>query len=195
MTKIREVGARITPGAFALYQALRAVAKQLTAAGQPITWTTPSGWPCTTDKRRVKKVRHTVPLPDGAVRQYTEEVPGTELHLDNQCNTITANLIHSLDASLLHLAVAALPKRVKSIAVAHDCFATHADDVPALRTTLMHTLERMYGRSDLLASWWGVWAAQGVTVPCPDAGRGARSSLRVSTLSSDILRVLGWGPA
>jgi hypothetical protein len=170
VTKIHEEGARIAPGAFALYQALRAVAKQLTAAGQPISWTTPSGWLCTTDRRRADRVRHTVALPDGAVRQYTEEVPGTELHLDNQCNAITANLIHSLDASLLHLAVAALPERVKSIAVAHDCFATHADDVPTLRATLMQTLEQMYGRSDLLARWWSVWADQGVTVPCPERG-------------------------
>jgi DNA-directed RNA polymerase len=169
-TRIHAEGAHIAPRAFALYEALRTVAEQLTAAGEPICWTTPSGWQCATDRRRAAKLRHTVELPDGAVRQYTEEVPGTKLHHDKQCNAITANLIHSLDASLLHLAVAALPKRVKSIAVAHDCFATHADDVPALRATLMQTLERMYRGSDLLASWWGVWAAQGVTVPCPERG-------------------------
>ncbi len=169
-TKIHAEGARIAPRAFALYKALRTVAEQLTAAGEPISWTTPSGWRCATDRRRAEKLRHTVELPDGAVRQYTEEVPGTELHKDKQCNAVTANMIHSLDASLLHLAVAALPPHVRSIAVAHDCFAVHADDEPVLRATLMQALERMYGQSDLLAAWWDVWAAQGVTVPCPERG-------------------------
>ena len=169
-TRIHAEGARIAPRAVALYEALRTVAEQLTAAGEPICWTTPSGWQCATDRRRAAKLRHTVELPDGGVKQYTEQVPGTKLHQDKQCNAVTANLIHSLDASLLHLAVAALPERVTSIAVAHDCFATHADDVPLLRATLMQTLERMYGRSDLLAAWWDGWAAQGVTVPCPERG-------------------------
>ena len=33
------------------------------------------------------------------VRQYTEAVPGEQLHTDRQRNAITANLIHSCDAS------------------------------------------------------------------------------------------------
>jgi DNA-dependent RNA polymerase len=167
VTKIKAEGRNIAPRAFGLYEALRAVADQLTERGDPIHWTTPSGWQCVTDCRRDAKVVHTVQLPDGAVRQYTEAVPGEQLHADRQRNAITANLIHSCDASLLHLAVAALPAEVVSIAVAHDCFAVHADDVSVLRTTLMDTLRRMYD-SDLLAQWWEKWETD---VPLPTRGK------------------------
>jgi hypothetical protein len=177
-TRIRAAGADIAPKAFALYEALRAVAKELTAHGQPVQWTTPSGWQCVTDCRRDDRIVHTIKLPDGATRQYTETVPGTKLHTDRQQNAITANLIHSCDAALLHLTVAALPDAVTSIAVAHDCFAVHADDVPVLRATLMATLGRMYA-DDLLARWWTVWEGAAwsrgarsrvVAVPLPERG-------------------------
>lgn len=169
-TKIKAEGARIARGAFALFEALQGVADQLTANGEPIQWTTPSLWQCVTDRRRDDKVVHTLKLPDGATRQYTEAVPGTLLHADRQRNAVAANLIHSCDAALLHLTVAGLPDAVTSVAVAHDCFAVHADSVPVLRATLMATLGRMYA-DDLLAQWWANWQKAGVDVPMPKRGR------------------------
>jgi hypothetical protein len=165
--EIKAAATSIAPRAVALFEALREVAGQLTGRGEPIQWTTPSGWQCVTDCRRDAKIVHTVQMPDGGIRQYTEAVPGDQLHVDRQRNAITANLIHSCDASLLHMAIAALPDKVASIAVAHDCFATHADDVPVLRLTLMQTLQRMYD-SDLLAQWWEKWETE---VPLPARGK------------------------
>ncbi len=167
-TQVHTAAAEVAPTAVRLYEALRAVADHLTARGGPIQWTTPSAWQCVTDRRKDRRIRHEILLLDGAKVQYTEIVPGEQIHLDRQRNAIAANLIHSCDASLLHLAVAdALPAAVNSVAVAHDCFAVHADDVPALRAALMQALKRMYADNDLLAQWWEKWETD---VPLPARG-------------------------
>jgi hypothetical protein len=180
LRKIYRATAELAPGAFWLWASLRAVASQSTRAGEPVRWTTPSGWQCTTDRRIDERVRHEITLP-GEKRPitYSEIVPGDALDIKRQANAITANLIQSLDAALLHMAVAALPESVGCIAVAHDCFAVQADDVPVLRQTLMRTLADMYRGQDHLAAWWAAWEGaawsrgartRAVTVPLPERG-------------------------
>jgi hypothetical protein len=164
-TRIREATARIVPEAMQLYLTLREAAGELTRRGEPVRWTTPSGWQGAMDRR--KRVLEPDELSfNGRRIFYSLQSATEELSNARQRNAITANLVHSLDAALLHLAVAELPTGM-SIATAHDCFATHADDVPAMRGALVAALREMYQHNDQLAAWWAQW---GVKVPCPSVG-------------------------
>jgi hypothetical protein len=158
----------LAPKAFELYAALVGVALELAARrGEPVRWQTMSGWEgCTARREQVGKPVD-LQLAHGVRRQWERKINGQNLDWQAQEDAITANLIHSQDATLLHLAVRALPNAVTSIAVAHDCFAVHADDVAVLRETLMLALEQMYAETDQLASWWAAW---GVDVALPARG-------------------------
>jgi DNA-dependent RNA polymerase len=163
---IKKAASEIAPAAYALHEALRRAAGELTSLGQPICWVTPSGWECVTDRRKRPKVERKAYLPDGGAVNYTERVIGDELDGRRQRNAITANLVQSLDASLLHLAIADLPDGL-SLATAHDSFGTHADDVPVMLSSLKSALSDMYAGDDVLAGVWEGWAARGVTEPLP----------------------------
>lgn len=162
-----EAARRLAPEAFKLYETLKLVAQELALRGEPITWRTTSHWEgCTA---RLEQIDRDFDIElKGRVGRWrpTRKVNGKLLNWSDQMSAITANLVHSQDATLLHLAVRALPARITSIAVAHDCFATHADDVPVLRETLMQTLGQMYA-DDVLGGWWAAW---NTSVPCPKVG-------------------------
>lgn len=163
---IKKAASETAPAAYGLHEALRRAAGELTALGQPICWVTPSGWECVTDRRKRLKVPRKTGLPDGGAVNYTEQVVGVELDGRRQRNAITANLVQSLDASLLHLAIADLPDGL-SLATAHDSFGTHADDVPVMLSSLKSALGDMYAGNDVLAEVWEGWTAKGVTEPLP----------------------------
>jgi DNA-dependent RNA polymerase-like protein len=166
---IKKAATDIAPGAYALHEALRRVAGELTDLSEPIRWSTPSGWECVTDRRKRPKVERKAYLPDGGVVNYTERVIGDQLDGRRQRNALTANLVQSLDASLLHLALADLPEGL-SLATAHDSFGTHADDVPVMLSALKSALSTMYASDDVLGGIWAGWTACGVTEPLPKRG-------------------------
>jgi DNA-directed RNA polymerase len=166
---IKKAATDIAPGAYALHEALRRVAGDLTKLGEPIRWSTPSGWECITDRRRRPKVERKAYLPDGSTVNYTERVIGDQLDGRRQANAVTANLVQSLDASLLHLALAELPDGL-SLATAHDSFGTHADDVPVMLSTLKSALGTMYAGDDVLGGIWAGWTARGAAEPLPKRG-------------------------
>jgi hypothetical protein len=164
--RVRDAARITAPAAHALYMSLRQVAGELTKEKTPITWSTPSGWECIQDRRIGEPRELTAYLPDGGKVQYTETIRGAELHDRRQRNALTANLIQSLDASLLHLAIADLPDGL-SLATAHDSFGTHADDVPVVLKALKDALREMYFGKDLLSQIWSAW---GVKEPVPARG-------------------------
>jgi hypothetical protein len=166
---IKKAASGIAPGAYGLHEALRRVAGKLADLDEPIRWTTPSGWQCVTDRRKRPKVERKAYLPDGGAVNYTERVIGDQLDGRRQRNAITANLVQSLDASLLHLALADLPSGL-SLATAHDSFGTHADDVPVMLSSLKSALSAMYADGDVLARMWAQWTARGVSDPVPKRG-------------------------
>lgn len=166
---IKKAARDIAPGAYALHEALRRVAGELTRLGEPIRWSTPSGWECVTDRRARLSIGRKAYLPDGGAVNYTEQVIGEKLDGRRQANALTANLVQSLDASLLHLALADLPGGL-SIATAHDSFGTHADDVPVMLSALKSALGAMYADTDVLEQTWAGWTACGVKETLPARG-------------------------
>jgi DNA-dependent RNA polymerase-like protein len=179
--QVRQATRDSLPEAFLLYWRLRDVAgafarrgevlgwkqgkkrRRQMYRGEPVRWVTPSGWECVLEPRVAGlQIKETTTI-DGDRVPYSLRHATPEMSAPRLRNAITANVIHSLDAALLHLAVAELPEGA-SIGTAHDCFAVHADDVPVMRAALMGALRRMYADDDLLAGWFSLWGCDGLRV-------------------------------
>lgn len=121
--------------------------------GCEISWVTPSGFSVVQDKRHPKnrlKVRGpTVSLAAGSRVQVDEYTPGGPVDHGAQKTSLAPNIVHSLDASVLHMALADSTQWGRSIAVAHDCFATHADNTDELCATLRRVVREVHEKSFL----------------------------------------------
>lgn len=102
--------------------AARVVAKE----GRPVCWTTPLGFPVVQAYVKTKEVRVETSL---AGTRKTLSVREELLKPDTRKagNSISPNIVHSLDACHLMLTVSnAVDQGINSFALVHDSFATHA---------------------------------------------------------------------
>ena len=122
------------------------IAKVAAAAGKPLHWTAPSGLPVLQDYRKQvsKKVRVTV----GTHRlQYRNTVDTGEMNARKQAQSISPNIIHSLDAAHMIKTVNECAKvGVQSLAMVHDSYGTHAADVDALSEILREQFVDIYSK-------------------------------------------------
>ena len=123
---------------------LRDAAKVMTAAGQPIWWTTPTGLPVlqTYPKRRssMVKVFHKNKMMRLKLQNAAPGIDG-----QRQVNGISPNFIHSMDAAhLMAVANACHMAGIYDLSVVHDSFGVHACRVFELRTILRETFADQY---------------------------------------------------
>lgn len=102
--------------------------------GSAIQWQSPSGWPM---RLGATKSSETVVRTEffGVARLMTlqEEDPGAELSALATAGSAAANIVHGLDAAVVHLAV----QRVESpMLTNHDCFAVPWPDAEELNVVL-----------------------------------------------------------
>lgn len=180
--RIRETARQLAPGAFAVLDWFKQVAKahndataeRHEAAPQPIYWTTPSGFEAVQDYRltnnddRRARRRAVFRVGDRTIKLVRREMLSA-LDTRQQLQSLPANLVHSLDAALLVETVAGAD--IDSWAVAHDAFGVPAGQVAKLQDSLVEGLKAMYSR-DLLGEWAEHWRSQGVAVPKPPGVRG-----------------------
>jgi DNA-directed RNA polymerase len=70
-------------------------------------------------------------------------------------NGISANYVHSLDASFLMFTALALSREgVSNLTTVHDSFGSHASDIPTLHRVVRQTFVDMYKGQDRLAEWF-----------------------------------------
>jgi DNA-directed RNA polymerase len=105
------------------------------ATESAICWQSPSGWPMRLGSTRTSE---TVVRTEffGVARLMTlqEEDPGAELSALATAGSAAANIVHGIDAAVVHLAV----QRVKSpMLTNHDCFAVPWTDAGELREELL----------------------------------------------------------
>jgi len=100
------------------------------------TWTVPSGLTIRqeTNKLKGEEIKTKV----GMQTIYRSlKLPTNELDKRKQSNGIAPNLIHSLDASVLHCTVnSATAQGVSAFAMVHDSYGTHAADAEVMASTL-----------------------------------------------------------
>jgi DNA-directed RNA polymerase len=123
----------------------KAVGRLAGKIGMPLEWETPSGLVVCQQyelfARRQITLRRLTPVPIGL--SVFDKPMG--LCPKKMANGLSANVIHSLDAS--HMALATIRARltgVANIAGIHDCWATTPSEMPALREAVRHTFAEMY---------------------------------------------------
>jgi DNA-directed RNA polymerase len=163
---------RRTGAGHATQQWLYSLSDAMTAAGLPLKWTSPSGFPVVQACRTTTSVRIRTAVGD-VVRQTRLRQETEALSPERQRRGFAPNFIHSLDAALLALSVIRAQERgVRSIGTVHDCHAVLAADVPVMKRTVRECAADMFS-VDLLSRLREELQAQsrGVELPpVPDRG-------------------------
>ena len=109
----------------------------------PLKWSSPSGYPVLQYYRKTKTKR-VKSLLFGRIRAFNYNDETEEIDKAKMGRAFIPNFIHSLDAAVMHIAVARL-KDVECVGAVHDCFATHAADVPQLLEVLRDANADVFG--------------------------------------------------
>ncbi|MER8422505.1 DNA-directed RNA polymerase [Mesorhizobium sp. M1403] len=128
---------------------LQKVARIIAKKNLPVHWTTPSGF---VGYQSYMDTRHRLIKTkiSGSVLQLLTHDETDEINRAKQATSISPNFVHSLDASAMILTVDALAgDGIKSFAMIHDSYGTHACNTTKLATKLREVFIRMYETSPL----------------------------------------------
>ena len=151
-----EVIGRVILKPVALMDWFKSIADQFTSSGIAMDWQTPSGFLVTQDYKSQKQmmVQSRVGEKLKFIR-FSEDQP--EKDSRKMRNAVSANIVHSLDASILHLAVNACARAgVKDFSLVHDSFGVHAKYVQVLQDALKNEIISIFSL-DLLKQWVHKW--------------------------------------
>lgn len=131
---------------------LQEVAKIAASVDKPIRWVTPSGF--LVHQHYVKQKNKDIRTIWGTARvKLSLNIDTNLLDKRKQANGISPNFVHSMDASHLVLTInKALDAGIKSFAMIHDSYGTHAADCDLLASLLREAFVEMY-REDVLQSF------------------------------------------
>lgn len=112
---------------------------------QQIRWTTPMGWPMQVGRSTPSKsVIRTHLLGKLAAVTFEEDPPEGELSARRTNASITANLVHSFDAALVHAVASRAGEQGVPLLTNHDCFATDPANASWLQKTLLDEFRALY---------------------------------------------------
>ena len=147
---VRDAMNQIVPGPMAVMNWIESeVSKAIRRGEEEIQWVTPSGFVVT--QRLMKKLTERVTLQLMGrvdIRIATED--GDKVDLMHHKNATAPNLIHSLDASLLHLATIRFDA---PIALIHDSVLCRATDMTSLSTIVRETYMHLFAEHDFLVDF------------------------------------------
>ena len=122
------------------------VAKAIKSGADELTWTTPSGFVVT--QKLMKKLVQRIQLQLlGNCEIYLAVGDDDKVDLAHHKNATAPNLIHSLDASLLHLSTLRFDA---PIALIHDSVLCRATDMSVLSTLVRETYMHLFAEHDYL---------------------------------------------
>ena len=139
----------VVPGAMSVMKWIETeIARAIRAGADEIRWTTPSGFNV---KQRLMKTKSTV-IKTQLMGRCEVHVSGAETGVDlkHHKNATAPNLIHSLDASLLHMAVMSFNA---PIALIHDSVLCRATDMCKLSTLVRKTYMRLFAEHEPLTDF------------------------------------------
>jgi DNA-directed RNA polymerase len=130
-----------------LQKSARVISKKQLA----IVWQTPAGFPVRQAYPEMRDAEVDLII-DGKRLCRLIKVETTGLDYDQQVSGLSPNFVHSLDASALMETVRVCRIRgIKSFAMVHDSYGTHAADTQALTETLREAFVSLYEQHDVLA--------------------------------------------
>ena len=144
---VRQAMANVVPGCLQVMKWIETeVANALKRGETHLEWVTPSGFVVV--QRLMKKKTETVDLKLlGRCRLTVATVDGDQIDRARHKAATAPNLIHSLDASLLHLSV----RRFDApIALIHDSVLSRATDMGLLATIVRETYMHLFAEHDYL---------------------------------------------
>jgi len=147
---VRDAMHEVVPGPMAVMKWIETeVAKSIKRGAQQLEWTTPSGFIVV--QRLMKKKVETIDLKLlGRCRLSVATDDGPHVDRTRHKAATAPNLIHSLDASLLHLSV----KRFDApIALIHDSVLSRATDMSLLATIVRETYMHLFAENDFLTDF------------------------------------------
>ena len=161
---LRDAVFTIFPGPTQVMEWINAeVVKAIKRGAGHIEWVTPSGFTAIQRFMKLEMKRLDLQLL-GRVRVNVAIGETDKVDLNHHKNATSPNLIHSLDASLLHLSVLRFDA---PIALIHDSVLCRATDMSVLSTLVRETYMHLFAEHDYLNSW----AAQiGAETPPPIIG-------------------------
>ena len=140
----------VVPGPMAAMKWIEAeVAKAIKRGATELQWVTPSGFVVT--QKLNKKLTETIKLQllgRVEIRIATED--SDKVDLAHHKNATAPNLIHSLDASLLHLSALRFDAPISLI---HDSVLCRATDMSALSSIVRETYMHLFAENSYLESW------------------------------------------
>jgi DNA-directed RNA polymerase len=153
VTAVRDAMDRVVPGPMKVMKWIETEVGKLTRAGKAeITWTTPSGF--TVSQKLMKANVETVKLQllgrtkllvANGVALDADGNPKVDVNKHKNCTA--PNLIHSLDASLLHIT---LESWDAPIAVIHDSVLCRATDMSHLSSVVRETYLELFANHNYL---------------------------------------------
>ena len=144
---VRQAMSEVVPGAMSIMKWIEdEVSKTIKRGAETLTWTTPSGFVVT--QRLMKKKTQRIELQLlGECKLTVATEDDNKVDKTRHKAATAPNLIHSLDASLLHLSV----KRFNEpIALIHDSVLCRATDMSLLSTIVRETYMHMFAEHDYL---------------------------------------------
>ncbi|MEM9726638.1 MAG: DNA-directed RNA polymerase, partial [Pseudomonadota bacterium] len=156
---------------------LQHVADAAAAAGAPLAWTAPDGFPVRQAYRERHDRRVKTQLAGRPLRLTLRE-EGVRLDARRQRQGVAPNYVHTLDAAHLRAVVRrASAEGMGSFALVHDSFGVHAADSGRFFQLIRETMVEMYDQRDVVAQFRAEIAAQlpdhvaAALEPPPDPGR------------------------
>ena len=145
---VREAMQRIVPGPLAVMDWINSEVRAYFRRGHDeMQWTTPSGFVVNQRLMKTKLEQVKLKLLGSAVRISVDSGDGNEVDKNHHANATAPNLIHSLDASLLHLSVARFDC---PIGVIHDSVLCRATDMTLLSELLRETYMHLFAEHNFL---------------------------------------------
>lgn len=124
---------------------------EVLANGQMVSWTTPSGMlVCTGERPQTAAMVRTETQGSWRVASIHSRETGARVSANATRKKLVANLIHSLDASMVHLMASTAADHGVPLLANHDCFATLPSRAGWLHRELLKKTQEIYGR-DLLS--------------------------------------------
>jgi hypothetical protein len=147
---VRDAMNVVVPGPMAVMSWIETeVAAAIKAGKEYLEWTTPSGFVVHQKLNKKEVVRLKLQLLGDCEMQVA--VGDTdEVDINHHKNATAPNLIHSLDASLLHLSV---PRFDAPIALIHDSVLCRATDMSSLSSIVRETYMHLFAEHDYLTDF------------------------------------------
>ena len=162
--------AGVCQGAVGAMRWIQSACGEVTGTGTALRWVSPSGWPVVQHYRKTRAKRIKADLA-GSIRRLTIREGTGGVDPREQAQGSAPNFVHSVDAAVLHTALAGWDAPV---AAGHDSFATTAPLQPLLLSRLRDAVARCTLELDPLAR-----LHVSLTAQCPSANIGPPPRLGV----------------